>query len=178
MEKIQKTGRWVPHDGFILRIPRAKNHGTQAYHPHRPQDRTALAERRCSVFGGTRRVWSTSADIAKIRQEARDKAKEMKMSVQPYIIIVRSIINVSDSYVTFDEVLYSTESTLEALDICLLKVFHVLKINYPDASKHLWMLIQKGLYEFCNEWDILFSNTEHVLKKLILNKCKPKTASV
>ncbi|KYN14464.1 hypothetical protein ALC57_13336 [Trachymyrmex cornetzi] len=27
-------------------------------HPHRPQDRIALAGRRCSVFGGTRRVWS------------------------------------------------------------------------------------------------------------------------
>jgi len=28
------------------------------HHPHRPQDRIALARRRCSVFGGTRRVWS------------------------------------------------------------------------------------------------------------------------
>ncbi|KYN15961.1 hypothetical protein ALC57_11798 [Trachymyrmex cornetzi] len=120
---------------------------------------------------------NTWADITKIRQEARDKTKKMQISVQPYVIVVGSITNVSDSYVIIDEVLYSTESTLEALDICF-KVFHVLKIDYPDASKHLWMLIQKGLYQFCIEWDISFSNTEHVLKKLMLNKCKPKTASM
>lgn len=99
----------------------------------------------------------------------------MQISVQPYVIVVGSIKNVSDSYVTIDEVLYSTESTLEAFDICF-KAFHVLKIDYPDASKHLWMLIQKGLYQFYTEWDISFSNTEHVLKKLMLNK--PKTASM
>ena len=29
-----------------------------AFHSHRPQDRIALAGRRCSVFGGTRRMWS------------------------------------------------------------------------------------------------------------------------
>jgi len=32
--------------------------GHQAHHPHRPQDRIALAGRRCSVFGGIRKVWS------------------------------------------------------------------------------------------------------------------------
>ena len=31
---------------------------TQAHHPHRPQDRIALAERCCTVFCGTRRPWS------------------------------------------------------------------------------------------------------------------------
>lgn len=74
----------------------------------------------------------------------------------------------SHSYVTIDEVLYSTDSTLEALDICF-KTFHVLNLSYPDASKHLWMLIQKGLYKLCTQWDVSFSNTEHVLKKLTTN---------
>jgi len=92
----------------------------------------------------------------------------MQISVQPYIIVVGPIVNVSNSYVTIDEVLYSTESTLEALDVCF-KAFHVLKINYPNASKHLWMFIQKGLYNFCTQWDMSFSNTEHVLKKLTTN---------
>jgi hypothetical protein len=78
---------------------------------------------------------------------------------------VGSITDVTNSYVTIDEVLYSTESTLEALDVCF-KAFHVLNINYPDASKHLWTLIQKGLYDFLTPWDMSFSNTEHILKKL------------
>ncbi|KAL6253931.1 hypothetical protein P5V15_015773 [Pogonomyrmex californicus] len=69
-----------------------------------------------------------------------DIAKEMQTSVQPYIIVVGSIKNVTNSYVTIDEVLYSMESTLETLDVCF-KAFHVLKINYPDTNKHLWMLI-------------------------------------
>ncbi|XP_071578556.1 uncharacterized protein [Temnothorax nylanderi] len=108
---------------------------------------------------------TTSADITKIRQEAIDEAKETQTSVQPYIIVVGSISNVSNTYVTIDEVLYSTDSMLEALDVCF-KAFHVLQINYPDASKHLWMLIQKGLYKLSTKWDISFSNTEHILKKL------------
>lgn len=92
-------------------------------------------------------LFQTSADITKIRQEASDKAIEVLTSVQPYIIVVGSIENVSGSYATIDEVLHSTESTLEALDVCF-KAFHVLKINYLDASKHLWMIIQKELYKF------------------------------
>lgn len=71
-----------------------------------------------------------------IRQETISKAKELQISVQPYVIVVGSHENISHSYVTVDEVLYMTESTLEVLDICF-KVFHVLKVNYPDASKHL-----------------------------------------
>jgi len=98
----------------------------------------------------------------------------MRTSVQPYIIVVGQIENVSQSYVSIDEILYSTKSTLEALDVCF-KAFHVLQINYPDASKHLWMLIQKGLYKFRTQWDISFSNTEHILKKLVPN---PKHASI
>ena len=39
------------------------------HYPHRPQDWIVLARRRCSVFGGTRRVWSImsywSYDLAK-----------------------------------------------------------------------------------------------------------------
>lgn len=60
------------------------------------------------------------------------------------------------------------ESTLEAFDITF-KAFHVLQICYPDASKHLWMLIQEGLYTFRTQWDISFSHTEHILKKLKTN---------
>lgn len=72
--------------------------------------------------------------------------KEMRTSVQLYIIVMGQIENVSQSYVSIDEILYSTKSTLEALDVCF-KAF-ILQINYLDASKHLWMLIQKGLYKF------------------------------
>ncbi|XP_071578554.1 uncharacterized protein [Temnothorax nylanderi] len=47
---------------------------------------------------------TTSADITKIRQEAIDEAKETQTSVQPYIIVVGSISNVSNTYVTIDEI--------------------------------------------------------------------------
>lgn len=92
----------------------------------------------------------------------------MRTSVQPYIIVVGEVENVSQSYVSIDEILYSTKSTLEALDVCF-KAFHILQINYPDPSKHLWTLIQKGLYKFCTRWDASFSNIEHILKKFATN---------
>ncbi|KAL6256768.1 hypothetical protein P5V15_011705 [Pogonomyrmex californicus] len=106
---------------------------------------------------------TTCVDIIKIRQEVSDIANEIQTSIQLYIIIVGSIKNVTNSYVTINEILYLTESTLETLNVCF-KAFHVLKINYLDTSKHLWMLIQKGLYQFHTLWDIIFKYRTYTKK--------------
>jgi len=92
MGKIQKIGRWMPHELNERQMERRKNTceilleryrrksflhctitGNEKWiffeNPkrkkswvdpgaHRPQDRIALARRRCSVFGRIRRVWS------------------------------------------------------------------------------------------------------------------------
>ncbi|KAG5318821.1 MOS1T transposase, partial [Pseudoatta argentina] len=54
LHRIVGDEKWI----YFENPKRNKSWVTQAHHPHRLQDRIALAGRRCSVFGGTRRVWS------------------------------------------------------------------------------------------------------------------------
>lgn len=88
------------------------------------------------------------------------------MTIQPYIIIVGpSLHEISTSYVCVDDVLYTTSSTLEAIDTCF-KIFHVLQLNYPTASEHLWFIIQKCIFKFTTKWDTIIPSTEHIIKTL------------
>lgn len=74
-----------------------------------------------------------------------------------------SLKKIHNSYVCIDNILYSTSSTVEAIDVCL-KAFHVLQLNYPAASEHLWLLIQKCIYKFRTKWDYVIPHTEHIIQ--------------
>ncbi|KYQ53586.1 hypothetical protein ALC60_00113 [Trachymyrmex zeteki] len=100
-----------------------------------------------------------------IKEEARKHAEMLKITLQPYIIIVGSLYEVKETYVQVDDILYKTNSTLEAIDVCF-KTFHVFQVNYPIMSEHLWMLIQKGIYNFTTKWDYVIPGIEHILNKL------------
>jgi len=72
----------------------------------------------------------------------------MQISVQPYVIVVGSIANVSNSYVTINEVLYFT---LEALNVCF-KIFHeVLKKTTRMLVSIYGYLYKKDCDNFCTQ---------------------------
>lgn len=103
--------------------------------------------------------------MIRLKEETAKKAKELKQTIQPYIIIVGpSLNNIKTSYVCIDDVLYNASSTVEAIDICF-KTFHVLQLNYPTASEHLWLLIQKCVFQFTTKWDTIVPTTEYIIKK-------------
>lgn len=105
-------------------------------------------------------------DVTKLREDYIKKCKELKLTIQPYVIVVGPTLHeISTSYVCIDDVLYNTSSTLEAIDVCF-KTFHVLQLQYPTASEHLWFIIQKCLYNFVTKWDIIIPSTEHIIKIL------------
>ncbi|XP_024871055.1 uncharacterized protein LOC112454082 [Temnothorax curvispinosus] len=108
---------------------------------------------------------SIPGDMTLIKQEARKHAEMLKITLQQYIIVLGSPYEIKESYVQVDDILYKTNSTLEAIDICF-KTFHVFQVNYPIMSEHLWMLIQKGIYNFTTKWDSIIPNIEHVLSKV------------
>lgn len=103
-----------------------------------------------------------------IREEARKNAEMLKITLQPYIVTLGPPHEVKETYVQVDDMLYKTTSTLEAIDICF-KTFHVFQISYPLMSEHLWMLIQKGIYNFSTKWDFIIPGIEHVLSKVSQN---------
>ncbi|XP_071580336.1 uncharacterized protein [Temnothorax nylanderi] len=104
-------------------------------------------------------------DMVKLRQETNSRAAELNLPIQPFLIIVGSIEDVQDVYVCIDNELYKVKKVLQGLDICF-KTFHVFNLEYPLASEHLWILIQKGIYNINLPYDAHISSIEHVLKQL------------
>lgn len=103
--------------------------------------------------------------MALVKEEARKTAEMLKITLQPYIVILGSVNEVKENYVQVDDILYKTNSTLEAIDVCF-KTFHVFQVSYPLMSEHLWMLIQKGIYNVNTKWDLIIPGIQHILSKL------------
>lgn len=103
--------------------------------------------------------------MVRLRQEAQSRAIDLNLPIQPFLIIVGSIEDVQDVYVCIDNELYKVQGLLQGLDICF-KIFHVFNLEYPMASEHLWILIQKGIYNINLPCDARITSIEHVLKQL------------
>lgn len=101
-----------------------------------------------------------------IREEARKTAEMLKITLQPYIVILGPSDEVNEAYVQVDDILYKVANILEAIDVCF-KIFHVFEITYPLMSEHIWLLIQKGIYNCNTKWDSIIPSTEYILNKVL-----------
>lgn len=108
----------------------------------------------------------TPGDMLLVRDKARVYASERNMKVQPYIMIIGSIEDVQDTYVCIDEKLYKVNGVLHALDICF-KAIIVFDLEFPIASTHLWLLIQKGIYQINLPYDEDLASIQYGLSKLM-----------
>lgn len=91
----------------------------------------------------------------------------MNLTVQPYIIVVGlTLAELSSFFISLDEILYSIPSAFQAIDTCF-KIFHVLNAAYPVASEHIWLLIQRELYQITMKYD---KKTSYILE--IINALK------
>lgn len=78
---------------------------------------------------------------------------QLNLTVQTYIIVVGpTLAEISSFFVSVDKILYNVTSAFEAIDTCF-KIFHVLNVEYPAASDHIWILIQRKLYTFTTKYD-------------------------
>ncbi|KAL0103973.1 hypothetical protein PUN28_016969 [Cardiocondyla obscurior] len=78
-------------------------------------------------------LWRCNSTLGIIEKQAEN----LNIMVQPYILIIGTILgDICNSFISIDDVLYSADSTLQALDICF-KVFQVFHMNYPVFSEHL-----------------------------------------
>ncbi|XP_072766491.1 uncharacterized protein [Anoplolepis gracilipes] len=110
-------------------------------------------------------------DMTLIKEEARKTAEILKITLQSYIVILGSLSEVKEIYVQIDDILYKTNSTLKAIDVCF-KIFHVFQVSYPLMSEHFWMLIQKGIYNLNTKWDSIIPSTQHILSKISNINCE------
>ena len=67
------------------------------------------------------------------------------LKLQPLIVIEGQILDSKAFYVVVDDIKYSTNSMLDAIDL-IFKIFYVFDCQYPNDSRNLWELIQRVIY--------------------------------
>lgn len=110
--------------------------------------------------------FQTAADISGIRQKRIDVMYQMNVTLQPYIIAVGpTLAEISSFFISVDKVLYNVTCAFKAIDT-LFKIFHVLNIEYPAAAHHIWILIQRELYNFTTKYDKIPSYVLEVISAI------------
>lgn len=64
---------------------------------------------------------------------------------QPIPVIVGPLETISFALVIINNTRYSLPSALKAVDFCF-KCYHALNALYPVESEHVWLFLQKYLY--------------------------------
>lgn len=111
-------------------------------------------------------VFQISSDIEPMIQRKRDKMQELKLTVQPFVIVQGpSIEEIKAVYVSVDKLLFKVDNVLKGLDICF-KSFHVLLAKYPLECEHLWLIVQHAVYQISTKWDNVIPRVTTILGSL------------
>ncbi|KYN14493.1 hypothetical protein ALC57_13299, partial [Trachymyrmex cornetzi] len=109
-------------------------------------------------------------DINRIQEEKEKRALQLRLTIQPYIIVVGcTLAEVNAFYVCIDKVLYQVSTALAAIDLCF-KIFHVFDVTYPPESEHIWNIIQLCLYKFSTKSDKQISYVMPIINTLTNDK--------
>lgn len=79
-------------------------------------------------------------------------------------------MNIKDIHVSSDSFMYKAPSVLKAIDICF-TLTHVLNLKYPYESEHVWLFIQRAMYDMKTRYD----NVPNIID--IVNKVQLKVKS-
>lgn len=63
----------------------------------------------------------------------------------------------SDIFISVDNTLYKVSSALKAIDLCF-KIFQIFDVEYPIESAHIWLLLQRVLYDYKSILDKMTPN--------------------
>ncbi|XP_057329790.1 uncharacterized protein LOC130670405 [Microplitis mediator] len=107
-------------------------------------------------------------DITTEIENQKQRAREKKDSVQPYVIIQGNMREHNQVLLVIDDIKYQFTSATNAFD-CLFKCFHVLQAQYPKASSHLHLLIQRCVYRVTTRQDILPLNIIDIINNAYLD---------
>ncbi|KAE8739898.1 hypothetical protein FOCC_FOCC014598 [Frankliniella occidentalis] len=89
----------------------------------------------------------TANDITRALEERRSELIDENGGGQPLIVLVcSSPDNVRSAHVSVASLRYDLDSVLEALDVCF-KLYQSLHCKYPPESKHIWTVLQRGIYK-------------------------------
>lgn len=76
----------------------------------------------------------------------KDYFQTKELPFEPIVAIVGPLLNIESFHVIVDDIVYSTKTFLEAIDLNF-KIFYVFSRDYPPYVDDLWKFIQNVLYE-------------------------------
>lgn len=88
--------------------------------------------------------------VDEVIDKKRREAVDNRRTLQPFMIIVGSIRDISAIYVIVELIKYKVNSILEAVDLTF-KIFFVAHCEYPMESCHIWLFIQRAFQRFSTE---------------------------
>ncbi|XP_066590164.1 uncharacterized protein [Prorops nasuta] len=92
--------------------------------------------------------------------------EEFGQTLQPFVMVIGPTIGkIISAYICVNEIMYLAENVLKAIDICF-KIFFVLNIQYSPESEHIWLLIQKYIYNINSNCDKKCSLVNEILSDL------------
>ena len=83
----------------------------------------------------------------------KEKIRRRGHTLQPLIVAVGQLHNITEFYVIINELNLKKQNILEALQLAL-KIFFVFDCKYPETSNTLWMFVQKCLFNIHLDQDL------------------------
>lgn len=106
-----------------------------------------------------------TSDVQTHLERRKNKYAYLKETSQPLVIIVGSDFKRYECLISLNDLLYSVDNLYKAIDVTY-KIFHVLHLKYPAECEHLWMFIQKFIYEMNTPWDTQHVGVEEMISNL------------
>ena len=95
-------------------------------------------------------------------EQLKNKAFARKETLQPFMLVVGSLIKTKEAYAFFDEQKYRVASCLDASELTF-KAFLALDCQCPKPSVRLWQFIKYAVYDIQVAGDTLTKSVKELL---------------
>lgn len=85
-----------------------------------------------------------------VLQQRREKLRTLGLTLQPTVLAVGSLVNLTSFYVLINDVKYAVTSLTNAIDLCF-QAFFALNAQYPVDCEWVWYFLQRFVYCITNE---------------------------
>ncbi|XP_066586370.1 uncharacterized protein [Prorops nasuta] len=92
----------------------------------------------------------TTAELEPRLQKRQEKLLGFGLTVQPMVVAVGPIVNLTDFYVFVNDIKYVSTSLMSAIDLCF-NAFFALDAKYPADSEMVWYFLQCHVYGITNK---------------------------
>ncbi|CAI6353988.1 unnamed protein product [Macrosiphum euphorbiae] len=98
-------------------------------------------------------------------EETISSLKEKGDPIQPFVMVVGTIIKPKEILVFFDYAKFKVYSVVRAVDICF-KIIHLFHLKYPLQCTMVWHFLQKMLYKLETPYDTVLPQVSKIISEL------------